>query len=60
MLCADRLDVLDPSIRKALSMNPDEFGVTLNLDEMGILTQIKTFMAPDAAELRAELYKLNM
>ena len=52
--------MLDPSYRKALRLNPDEFDVTLNLEEMGVLTQIKTLMVPDAANLHAELYKLEM
>ena len=60
MQCAETYDVLDPIYRKARRLNADEFGVTLNLEEMGILTQIKALLAPNAIELRAELHKLNM
>lgn len=58
LLSTDRL--LDPSYRKALRLDPDDFGLTLNLAEMDILGQIKTMMAPNAAELRAKHYKLNV
>lgn len=51
---------MNPSYRKALKLEPDQFGITLNIAEMGILREIKTLMAPNAADVRAELYKLNM
>ena len=57
-LCADRLR--DPGYRKALRLDPNNFGLTLNLAEMDILGQIKTLMAPNTAELRAHHYKLNV
>lgn len=52
--------MLDPSYRKALKLDPDSFATNIYLAELGILHQIKTILAPDAAYLKAELYKLNM
>jgi hypothetical protein len=52
--------VLDPSYRKALKLDVERFATNINLSELGILAHIKTLMAPDAADVRAELYKLNM
>lgn len=57
MLCADWL--VDPDYRKAFRLDPDDFGLTLNLAEMDILGRIKTHLAPNA-ELRAMHYKLNV
>ncbi|EIE20653.1 hypothetical protein COCSUDRAFT_57220 [Coccomyxa subellipsoidea C-169] len=53
-------DVLDLSYRKALKLDADCFDVNINLAELGILAKVKRLMAPDAADLRAELYKLNI
>ncbi|MCJ1359988.1 MAG: hypothetical protein MMC33_009991 [Icmadophila ericetorum] len=53
-------DVLDPSYRKALKLDVERFATNINLSELGILAHIKTLMAPDAADVRAELYKLNI
>lgn len=58
--CAEGADVLDPSYRKALKLDVERFATNINLSELGILAHIKTLMAPDAADVRAELYKLNM
>lgn len=58
--CAEGADVLDPSYRKALKLDVECFATNINLSELGILAHIKTLMAPDAADIRAELYKLNM
>ncbi len=59
-MCTEGADVLDPSYRKALKLDAEKFGVTINLAELGILAEVKTLMAPDSADIRAELYKLNM
>ena len=57
-LCADRLQ--DPSYGKTFKLDPNDFGLTLNLVEMGILPSIKRHMAPNAADLHVRLHKLNM
>lgn len=58
--CPGGADVLDTSYRKALKLDPDCFATNLDLAELGILEQVKSVLAPDAAYLRAVLYKLNM
>ena len=58
LLCAER--VPGPGFRKALELDPDSFDLDLNIKETSILTHIKEIMAPDAIELCAELYQLNM
>ena len=52
--------MLDLSYRQALKLDADCFNVNINLAELGILAEVKRLMAPDAADLKAELYKLNM
>ena len=79
-------NVLDPSYRKALKLEPTAFGSNLNLvrlfhtspwsllyclgvlqstliymqAELGILEDIKKLLAPEAGDLTAQLYKLNV
>ena len=53
-------DVLDPTYRSALCLERDGFLSSLNLEEHGILSTIKTLLMPEAATISAELYKLNV
>lgn len=53
--------MLDPSYKSALELDPDRFACSAaSPAELGILDQIAIVLAPNAAGLRAELYKLNM
>ena len=46
--------------RKLFELDTENFDLDLNIKETSLLTHIKEIMAPDAIELRAELYQLNM
>lgn len=59
-LHAEQADVLDPSYRSALKLEPDSFYWSLEVAELGILPEIARVLAPNAAGLRAERYKLNV
>jgi hypothetical protein len=52
--------VLDLSYRRALKLDADQFAVSFDLSELGILAQVKKLMAPYAEDIEADLYKLNM
>ena len=57
---AEGADTLNTSYRKALKLDTQRFAVSLDVAELGILSQIKTLMAPDAVDIIPQLYMLNM
>ncbi|KAK9901696.1 hypothetical protein WJX75_008691 [Coccomyxa subellipsoidea] len=56
----DGADVLDLSYRRALKLAADQFAVSFDLSELGVLAQVKKLMAPYAEDIEADLYKLNI
>ncbi len=58
LLCAE--EVPGTGFKKALELDTENFDLDLNIEETSLLTHIKEIMAPDAIELCAELYQLNM
>ncbi len=47
-------------LSRAVELDACRFGVDINLAELGILADVRTLMAPDAYDIRAELHKLTM
>ena len=53
-------DVDVPGSKAGWVLEATSFVTNISLAELGILHQIKTLMAPEAADVRAELASLNM
>lgn len=53
-------NVLDPSFRRAVKLEPGRFATTFDVAATGILFDIQRLLVPAAAELRAELYKMHV
>ena len=51
--------VLDPSVRQARQLLPSDFTVNFDPVSSGILERVRQALVPDAAEITAELHKLN-
>ena len=49
-----------PDSKAGWVLEASSFVTNIDLAELGILHQIKTLMAPEAADVRAELASLNM
>lgn len=52
--------VLDPTYRNALELTPSEFATTLNLAELGILSEIQKTLAPSEQPVFDKVSKLNI
>ena len=52
--------VTDKAYRDAYALDPSKFLTSFQLSNSGILGEICSFLAPDAVDVRAELYKLNI
>lgn len=67
-LLHDNLNLVNPAaqgghvqvLSRAVEIAASRFGVDINLAELGILADVRTLMAPDAYDIRAELHKLTM
>ncbi|KAI5805614.1 hypothetical protein DFH27DRAFT_460310, partial [Peziza echinospora] len=60
-------DVLDPTYRKALHLDPEDFAINFSPERAGILREVQQILGDDDAgaggeqrEVYAELYKLNV
>ena len=51
---------MDPDYRSALALSSDKFFTDYDKHLPDIVSTIKTVLKPDAALVRAELYKLNV
>ena len=54
--------VVDPAVRRASTVAPEQFALPASFDlaATGILDKIRTTLVPDASEVTAELYKINV
>ena len=52
--------VIDKSYRDAYVLDPEKFVTSFQLTDTGILGEVRRLLVPDAFDVRAELYKLNI